>query len=134
MALAMAILTQVRVGVERYRLAMTDLQISDTSAQVDQRLADYAKASVTARLDSDLEAVRTQTRALLGNYQRANAYANAQIAYGRIYNSVGLDPLPDNFEQDDLKTLSTRISEHLRKTEATTLAQLTSAATEMVAK
>lgn len=93
MALAMAI-DQVRVGVERYRLAMTDLQIADTSAQVDQRLADYAKASVTARLDSDLEAVRTQTRALLGNYQRANAYANAQIAYGRIYNSVGLDPCP----------------------------------------
>ncbi|WP_374502511.1 TolC family protein [Zoogloea sp.] len=117
MALAMAILTQVRVGVERYRLAMTDLQIADTSAQVDQRLADYAKASVTARLDSDLEAVRTQTRALLGNYQRANAYANAQIAYGRIYNSVGLDPLPDNFEQDDLKTLSGRIGEHLRKAE-----------------
>ena len=117
MALAMAVLTQVRVGVERYRLAMTDLQLADVSAQVDKRLADYAKASVSARLDSDLEAVRTRTRALLGDYQRANAYANAQIAFGRIYNSVGLDPLPDNFDQDDLKTLTGRIGEHLKKAE-----------------
>ena len=30
---------------------------------------------------------------------------------------MGLDPLPDNFEQDDLKTLSGRIGEHLRKAE-----------------
>ena len=45
---------------------------------------------------------------------------------------MGLDPLPDNFEQDDLKTLSARIGEHLRKAEkdAFALATQTGNATE----
>lgn len=117
MALSMAILTQLRISLERYRLAMEDFKLADTAAQVDKRLANYTRASVTARLDSELEAVRTEARAILGAYQRANAYANSQIAFGRLYNTLGFDPLPDNFEGDDLFTLTERVRHHLRSTE-----------------
>ena len=117
MALSMAILTQLRISLERYRLAMEDFKLADTAAQVDKRLANYTRASVTARLDSELEAVRTEARAILGAYQRANAYANSQIAFGRLYNTLGFDPLPDNFEGDDLFTLTERVRHHLRATE-----------------
>lgn len=117
MALSMAVMTQLRVAVERYNLALEDFNLADNAAQVDKRLAEYTKASVTARLDSELEAIRTQARALLGAYQRANAYANAQIAFGRLYNTLGFDPLPDNFEGDDLPRLTERVREYLRATE-----------------
>jgi hypothetical protein len=117
MALSMAILTQLRISLERYRLAMEDFKLADTAAQVDKRLAHYTRASVTARLDSELEAIRTEARAVLGAYQRANAYANSQIAFGRLYNTLGFDPLPDNFEEDDLLTLTERVRQHLRSTE-----------------
>jgi len=109
--------TQLRVAVLRYGLALEDFKLADNAAQVDNRLADYTQASVTARLDSELEAIRTQARALLGAYQRANAYANAQIAFGRLYNTLGFDPLPDDFESDDLPRLAERVREHLRTTE-----------------
>lgn len=114
MALSMAIMTQTRIGVERYRMAMEDFKLADQAAQVDQRLAAYTRASVTARLDSELEAIRTQARAILGAYQRANAYANAHIAFGRLYNSLGFDPLADDFEANDLKQLTARVAEHLK--------------------
>lgn len=117
MALSMAIMTQLRVGAERYRLALEDFKLADDAAQVDKRLADYARASVTARLDSELEAIRTQARALLGAYQRANTYANAQIAFGRLYTTLGFDPLPDDFEGNDLPKLTERVRQHLRATE-----------------
>ncbi len=117
MALSMAIMTQLRVGAERYRLALEDFKLADNAAQVDKRLADYTRASVTARLESELEAIRTQARAVLGAYQRANAYANAQIAFGRLYNTLGFDPLPDDFEGNDLPKLTERVREHLRATE-----------------
>ena len=75
----MAILTQVRVGVERYRFRpATDLQIADTSAQVDpprHNASPTTQASVTAPGSTVLEAVRMQDLHLLGNHQRANAYA-----------------------------------------------------------
>lgn len=121
MALSMAVITQLRISVERYRLSMEDYQLADTAAQVDQRLAEFARASVVARLDSELEAIRTQARAVLGNYQRANAYAGAQIAFGRLYNTLGFDPLPDDFAGDALPRLSQRVREHLRATEQDTL-------------
>lgn len=117
LALSMAILTQTRIGVERYRLALEDFRLADQAAQVDQRLAGFTRASVTAKLDSELEAIRTQARAVLGAYQRANAYANAHIAFGRLYNSLGFDPIDDDFEGKDLRQLTDRVARHLRATE-----------------
>lgn len=121
MALSMAIMTQLRVSTERYRLALIDFKLADIGSQVDQRLAANMRASVTARLSSELEAIRTQARAVLGAYQRANAYANAQIAFGRLYNTLGFDPIPDDFEDDSLEILTGRIREHLQATEEDTL-------------
>ena len=121
MALSMAVMTQLRVGVERYRLAVEDFRLADTAAQVDKRMADYTRAAVTARLESELEAIRTQARAVLGSYQRANTYASAQIAFGRLYNTLGFDPLPDDFDANDLPMLTERVRAHLRATEQDTL-------------
>jgi outer membrane protein TolC len=117
MALSMAILTQTRVGAERYRMALEDFKLADQAAQVDTRLAAFTKASVTAKLDSELEAIRTQARAVLGAYQRANAYANAHIAFGRLYNTLGFDPIADDFEANDLPKLTERVKSHLQATE-----------------
>ena len=117
MALSMAILTQTRVSAERYRMALDDFKLADQAAQVDMRLAAYTKASVSAKLESELESIRTQARAILGAYQRANAYANAQIAFGRLYNTIGFDPIADDFEGNDLAKLTERISAHLAATE-----------------
>ncbi|MFM2051017.1 MAG: hypothetical protein RL682_1508 [Pseudomonadota bacterium] len=121
MALSMAVMTQLRVGVERYRLAVEDFKLADTAAQVDKRMVDYTRAAVTAKLDSELEVIRTQARAVLGNYQRANTYAGAQIAFGRLYNTLGFDPLSDDFEGNDLAMLTQRVRTHLQATEQDTL-------------
>jgi outer membrane protein TolC len=117
MALSMAILTQTRVSAERYRMALDDFKLADEASQIDTRLATYTKASVSAKLESELEAIRTEARAVLGAYQRANAYANAHIAFGRLYNTVGFDPIADDFEGNDLATLTQRVRTHLKTTE-----------------
>jgi outer membrane protein TolC len=117
MALSMAILTQTRVSAERYRMALEDFRLADQAAQVDTRLAAFTKASVSAKLESELEAIRTQARAVLGAYQRANAYANAHIAFGRLYNTLGFDPIADDFEGNDLAQLTERVKGHLQATE-----------------
>lgn len=121
LALSMAIVTQLRISVERYRLAIKDYKISDTAAGVDKRLADYTRASVNAKLATELEAIRTQARSVLGAYQKANAYANAQIAFGRLYNTLGFDPLEDNYENNSIPELAERVKKHLQETESAAL-------------
>jgi outer membrane protein TolC len=91
MAQAMAVLTQVRVATLRYGLARAEYDTYSQSAGVDDRLAGYARASASSRVESELEVIRTEARAVLSEYQRHIAYSNAQAAWGRLYNSLGLD-------------------------------------------
>ncbi|HID7510374.1 TPA: TolC family protein [Enterobacter hormaechei] len=117
MALSMAVLTQVRVALERYKLAVYDFQIADQSAQVDQRLASISKAGSDNSLTSDLETLRTQARSIVSRFQMAGSYAEAQAAYGRVLNSVGIDLLPAQVSRTDVANLSREISASLRREE-----------------
>ncbi len=112
MAQAMAVLTQVRVAALRYGLARDELGTLAEGARVDKRLADFARASASSRVDSELELIRTEARALLSEYQRQIAYANAQGAWGRLYNSLGLDLTP-SAPNPDLDALAAAVSDSL---------------------
>jgi outer membrane protein TolC/ketosteroid isomerase-like protein len=109
-ALSMAIITQVRVAIQRYELSLVDLDLADQSTQVDARLAQYARVALSMRVDSELELVRTEAWALIEEFQRYASYANAQAAYGRILNSLGVDVLPDAVESADVNTLATAVA------------------------
>ncbi len=119
MTQAMAILTQVRVATLRYGLARNEYDTFSQSAGVDDRLAGYARASSTSQVESELEVIRSEARALLSEYQRHIAYANAQAAWGRLYNSLGLD-----VEADDsavpVRALAIRIRHSLLRWQART--------------
>lgn len=118
MALSMAVLTQVRLGAEQYRMALEELKLTDRSAQVDKRAAAFARDAVSTRIGSELEAIRTEARAALGAYQRASAYSSAQIALGKLYNSLGFDPITDDFDGLTLSQVTDRVRTHLRAVEA----------------
>ncbi len=113
MALSMAVLTQVRIGVQRYELAMAELKFAEESLQVDRGLLNFAQAAAKTKFDSELEVIRAEARALLAEYQRYASYSNAQAAWGRLYNSVGLDPLPEAVEKGDIRTLAKNMEQTL---------------------
>lgn len=106
LALSMAVLTQVRVGAQRYDLSLRELEFAEESLRVDQRLLNFAQAAAKSKFDSELEVIRAESRALLAEYQRYAAYSNAQAAWGRLYNSVGLDVLPTTIDSHDIKDLA----------------------------
>ncbi len=114
LAQAMAVLTQVRVAALRYDLAKDELKQAEESARVDLRLANYTKASASSRVDSELEKIRTEARSLLSDYQRHISFANAQAAWGRLYNSIGYDVAPTD-SRADLATLSRSIRDSLNR-------------------
>jgi len=127
MALSMAVLTQVRISVERYKLAVYDHQIAEDSSRVDQRLASISKAGSDNQLTSNLESLRTQSRAIVSRFQEASAYAAAQSAYGRVLNSVGIDLMPGQVKSADVATLSRAIQASLSAGEGKVFAGATNA-------
>lgn len=108
-AQGMAVLTQVRIGMQRYGLARMEYDIADQSAQVDGRLLNYSRSAVKANAEGELELIRSEARALLTEYQRHAAYSQAQAAWGRVYNSIGLDVLPKTLDNANVSGLSASI-------------------------
>lgn len=131
LALSMAVLTQVRVAVERYRLTQNDLKIARESNLVDQRLATFARAAMNTRMDSELEVIRADTRALNSEFQRYAAYAAAQAAYGRIYGSLGLDVVPTGLEGASLAEIGSKVSQYLAQVESETFVRFTEVVKQM---
>jgi outer membrane protein TolC len=125
MALSMAVLTQVRVSVERYRMALQELDVARDSSGVDQRLLSFSRAAQQTRTESELELLRSEVRTLNSDYQRHLAYANAQAAFGRVYNSVGLEVLPGDFAHLSVKDLAKVIENQLKQTETDTFPTMT---------
>jgi hypothetical protein len=109
MGLSMAVLTQVHVGKQRYELSLSELKFAEEIQRVDGRLLEYARAAASTSVDSELEVIRAEARWLLARYQRQAAYSNAQAAWGRLYNSVGLEVMPDSIASHDVKTLAAEI-------------------------
>ncbi|MEZ5730341.1 MAG: TolC family protein [Burkholderiaceae bacterium] len=112
LAQAMAVVSQVRVAAVRYNLARDEMSQAAESARVDLRLANYTRAAASSRVDSELELIRTEARSLLSDYQRHIAFANAQGAWGRLYNSIGLDIMPPA-DDADLSTIARAIRDSL---------------------
>jgi len=117
LALSMAILTQVRVAVQRYGLSLAELEFAEQSLRVDQRLLAVTQAGASSSVASELELIRTEARGLLAEYQRYASYSNAQAGWGRLYNSLGLDVLPATIDSHDLATLAAEIAQTLTATE-----------------
>jgi hypothetical protein len=120
LALSMAVITQVRVAVERYNLARADFENAAEAAEVDQRLLKYAQAAATTRVDTELEVIRNEARALIARFHRYASYASAQVAYGRVYNSLGLDVLPEHIEKNDVASLAGTVAEQIKAWEKET--------------
>lgn len=116
-ALSMAVLTQVRVGALRYNLAAQEVAFADESLRVDKSLLNYAQAARTSDQGSELEVIRSEGRYLLSRYQREAAYSQAQAAWGRLYNSIGLDVQPEAIAQHDITTLANAIEQTIKKQE-----------------
>jgi outer membrane protein TolC len=131
-ALSMAVITQVRVAVQRYELSLVDLELADEAAKVDERLAQYARAALTTRVDAELEVIRTESRAMIASYQRFASYATAQVAYARIMNSLGLDVLPDEVRADDVRTLAGVVRTSLAELERDTFPPLPASAVRAI--
>ncbi len=119
MAQAMAILTQVRVAALRYGLARAEYDTYAQSAGVDDRLVGYARASASSQVESELELIRSEARAVLSEYQRHIAYSNAQAAWGRLYNSLGLD-VEAKDSSVPVRTLAVQLRHSLLRWEART--------------
>lgn len=119
MAMNMAVLTQVQLAYQRYHLALRNQKTIKQLDDVQSRITNNIVAGKRANREHALEVLRSQTAALLASMRRHTAHAEVQNALGRVYNSVGFDPLPDQAYDASVDELAKSIQTRAEQLPAT---------------
>jgi len=105
----MAVITQVHLSYRQYLIAQHQFQRTHELDSVNQKIAKHIRIASENDAQSQMEKIRFSTDALMSRLQLYEAYAGIQSAVGKVYVSMGLDPLPDWIENYDIETLANSI-------------------------
>lgn len=106
LALAVAVLTQVNLGVQEYQNAIDDL---NTAAELDTLQRDLSNATAGAA-DADAQPqaarVRRELGAMAADFERGRALADAYTALANLYIATGVDLVSPAVDINDLQKLT----------------------------
>ncbi len=108
-ALSMATLAKLHIAYQQYLAATKEYRWADQLASVDRRLYQQIANRTQTDAQSELERVSARVSAVESDLKRYRSFAEAQAALGRLYDAVGIDPVPDELASLDIATLSAAI-------------------------
>jgi len=108
-ALSMATLAKLHIAYQQYLAATKEYRWADQLASVDHRLYQQISNRTETDAQSELERVQARVSAVESDLKRYRSFAEAQAALGRLYDAVGIDPVPDELASLDIATLSAAI-------------------------
>lgn len=113
-AVSVAILAKLYIAVDEYRSVSREYHWSDELAGVDERLYQQISNRAASDVQSDLERISAQVSEVNSELRRDQSYADAQGALGRIYSTLGLDPVTDGDIVLNVKDLARAVGKTMR--------------------
>ena len=115
LASSMAVLTQVHIARIRYEQSLKTYELAGLYNDVALRINEQTRTSAELARVSELAMIRESLNALLAELRRDVAYADLQNSFGRVFMSMGLDLVPENYTEGSLATLTQDISQRFAK-------------------
>ncbi|MBV1786433.1 TolC family protein [Marinobacterium sp. D7] len=136
LAASMAVLTQVHLSRIRYEQALKSFDLATEYLGVAERIGEQTRNAAQSKRMSQLDLIRESLNTLLAELRRDVAYADLQNSYGRVYVTMGMDLLPENYQQLSVEELGQLIGQQFSQWQSGQLEQSaveTSEAEEAVA-
>ncbi|SOD90760.1 TolC family protein [Caenispirillum bisanense] len=127
-ALSMAVLSQVNVANLAYKSAVEDYQLASRLADVELRIAQQLEAGGLAQQQGLRAVVRGRIGAALAELRRDMAYADMQAAWGRMFATVGADPLPAALAEHSVPEVAAAVAETFARWKTGSIEAATAAA------
>lgn len=105
----MAVLTQVHLSYQQFLVAQQQYKRTQELDDITQKISKHISTDAENDAKTELERIRATTNALMSRLQLLETYASIQSSLGRVYVSLGLDPLPVFIENYDINTLASSI-------------------------
>jgi len=106
LATYLAVLTQVHLSYQRYHLALKSFRLDQDQTEVESLLLKNTLAQQRAARQYELEVIRIRAAELAARLRRDISHAELKNAETRLITSIGMDLLPGNLPDADLKALS----------------------------
>jgi multidrug efflux system outer membrane protein len=107
LAANMAVITRVNLALHQYATRISSLETASELQSIDDQIAQYTSNAVASNSSARLNLVRTQAEALTTTLTYLRSYAEVQEAYGSVLVSLGLSPLPEDYNSRSVDELST---------------------------
>lgn len=117
MAVRMAVLTQVNVAWQEYQQSTRMFNRYQELARVQQGIMHQTDLNYRNQAATQMEQVRVSTETILTTRARDRSFAAVQNALGTVYQTAGLDVLPDRISDVSLAALSGNIARTTRQIE-----------------
>ncbi|MBF0368288.1 MAG: TolC family protein [Magnetococcales bacterium] len=108
---AMAVVTQLHLAERSSRLLEEEYQVARDLYQVHQRRAKHAQAAAKAGKTHPMAEIQRKMENISAQMKTGAVYAEFQGSVGRLYHSLGIDPLPLEIAGNDLQTLTAAVQQ-----------------------
>jgi multidrug efflux system outer membrane protein len=106
LAANMAVVTRLNLSLHQYASRINSLETASELQSIDDQIAQYTSNAVASNSSARLNLVRTQAEALTTTLSYLRSYADVQEAYGAVLVSLGLNPLPEDYNSRTVEDLS----------------------------
>lgn len=105
-AMSIAILAQLYVANANYQEALRQFKTSQQLSTLDGQIVGQLRNRYKANGIGELDLIQGELNTLQADLRRDLSYADLRNAYGQIFASAGLDPLPVTLKSTEIKTIA----------------------------
>lgn len=109
-AMSIAVLAQLHVANANYHEARQRFQTSQELAGIDEQIVEQLRNRYQADGLGELALIQGELNVLHAELERDLAYADLRNAYGQIFASAGLDPLPSELPSGRLNDIASALA------------------------
>ncbi|EJL04200.1 MULTISPECIES: TolC family protein [Pseudomonas] len=109
-AMSIAVLAQLYVANANYREALRQFKTSQQLSDIDGQIVGQLRSRHQAAGIGELDLIQGELNTLQADLRRDLAYADLRNAYGQIFASAGLDPLPNEVQSTQVQSIATALA------------------------
>lgn len=106
MAINMAVVSNVHLAWQQYHNALQSLDRAEFLNEIDQEISRLSSTAKTTASGSGIDAIQNEFRAFRSRMAGLMSYAETQASYGYFLVSLGIDPVPEDYQAYSLDELA----------------------------
>ncbi len=109
LAINMAVIAGVNITWQDYNNAIKGLGRAQYLLEVDEEISQLTQNAQASKSGSGAASIQNELRAFRSKVSQLQTYADAQQAYGALLVSLGLNPIPEDYQQHTVDQLAEEV-------------------------